>query len=378
MTAERRKRPVFMDEGEIRGGLEAELMLEVNEAIWEDLVEEGHVGRVLAGELGIDELANKYRRKLERFGHKAKGNGEKAPRTVPPDRRSHALADILAIDAGRMEEVAAFRRDVLGGNLLRWEDVPAWIESAAEKDGRPTLWVRVPLPDSVQQRGEQGLGDWLAGALRAAADAYAGKRAPPVSMELDFLSYSAPGFEYAKSIPIRRDGILGRLKRIAVMLTRRYPWKEAQATVFVLTGLPPALPKATVTHAMWELEWPPRYPALRRVTLDVDLRLSPKEVADIYARVRSEHFEGRDKPLGDKPLALAVFAHEHKDTLTWEQMFELWNREHPEWAYSAREFLNFSRDARAAWQRVTGAPWPRKQVPGEDQPGEEGTQNGGK
>ena len=50
-----------------------------------------------------------------------------------------------------------------------------------------------------------------------------------------------------------------------------------------------------------------------------------------------------------------MFAFEHNNGQTYEQALKLWNRSFPRWAYKGPDRnKHFGRDARQAYERVTG------------------------
>lgn len=235
---------------------------------------------------------------------------------VPPDRRLEALAEILAAEARQLPEVQAFRREVLGGRLLSEEEVPEWITRLIEEEGHK---MREGKP-------------W------------------------EYLSYTVPKDEWRRVVPIRKGvGKLWQLKTLCRKLCRRYPlWQEAQAVSFVLCDDIPLIPKARI-QIQFSSHFPPR------IILNLDPRLSPEEVARIYAHYRAEVRSGRDRPMSEKHLTLAVFVAENEEPgSTWTSLMKKWNEEHPEWAYQNRHL--FARDARAALRRVTGRFRKRKVV----------------
>lgn len=276
----------------------------------------------------------------------------KRPREAPPDKRLAALGEIWAAEARREVGVMEFREKVLGGRLLTWEEASAWIKRQAQEQGRPTSWVRVPLPDGYRPDTLRGL-HWL----EAFADLPDSVKATwPVARSTEALAYLADD-EWVREVPVARSGVLGRLKALATRLTKRFPlWDEAQAVMFVLTDTAPRLSKARIRTAL-PSEGPPR------IMLEVDARTSPDEVARFYAPARKEVLSdagapAKDKPMTEKHLHLAVYLAEHFET-PWSRLMEAWNAEYPAWAYS--DMRTFARDAKAAWCRVTGRKWaPRR------------------
>ncbi|MEW6523645.1 MAG: hypothetical protein AB1445_08780 [Bacillota bacterium] len=339
-------------EEDVRRLLAGKIGREVLDDIWELLVDDNYVQEVLDGHGdAFNVLVERYRRY---WGLKARSPQTKTTAKpvkeceIPPDRRHLALAEIAAIEASRMPEVVAFREEALAGQLMPLEEVPAWVEAKAKEEGEATSWVRVPLPPGVDVNFSRGHTlDWIKSLEEVAADKATWY---PVGEEFEMLLYPPPPAEEqaSRAIPIRRGGILYRLKFIAKRLTKTFTWwQEAQAVAFVLSG-PIPLPAKGRGRIVWHSSSP------SRIQLDLDPRLSSQEVASLYAKVRKHVFAGRDKPMSDKHLALAVFLAKHPDG-TWKQIMKAWNEEKEKWIYS--EWRSFARDASAAWERVTGRKW---------------------
>ena len=272
------------------------------------------------------------------------------PRAAAPDERRLTLARILAAEAARRQDVAAFRREVLGDRLLPREEVGPWIRAQAEGEGPPTSWFRFALPDEVEVDPRMGAEDML----RLAGGRAASQR---WRLEVEALDYAEVGSPWVQRVPIRAGGTLARLKEVATRLSRHYGWREAAATTFVLTGAVPAVPPATIA-----VRTAPAAPALARIELSLDPRLSPQEVATLYARERRRFLgPGRqDRVLSAKHLELAAHvAEQGTDAGGWEGLLASWNAAFPQWSYRGPGALGrFSRDARVAWTRVTGRRWP--------------------
>lgn len=336
----------FRNEEELRAWVETRLGGPVDDRIWRLLVKDRYVDEALNPEFrNVRGLLERYRELEALKGHREPAVREPREVRLPPDKRLIALSEILAAEASRLPEVLRFRQEVLGGQLIPREQVPSWIEQKAEEDGGGTHRVEIPLPPGHELPDPMGKlsPEWL----RRLADTiekhglriYCGFRP-------DTLSYPGlPGEDWARRVPVRHDGVLGRLKRIAGQLCKRYPpWQEAQAVAFVLSGAIPLVPIGRVTYHLSS-----HMPA--RMTMMVDPRLSKEEVADLYARHRRKLFQGQDKPMTEKHLRLAVFLAENP-TSTWAERMLKWNASYPQWGY--KNYRTFCRDALAAYERVRG------------------------
>ncbi|MEE8542511.1 MAG: hypothetical protein V3S94_01485 [Gammaproteobacteria bacterium] len=112
-----------------------------------------------------------------------------------------------------------------------------------------------------------------------------------------------------------------------------YGWDEAQATVFVLTGITP------LTHAI-RASVATCSPLLvrSRIKMSIDLSTTPREVADYYRRVRHETF-GRIRRLGEKHARLAAFVVRLPKQMNHTEQMKAWNDQclawrNPKWKFS--------------------------------------------
>ena len=231
----------------------------------------------------------------------------RAARSQPSarERRMIAISQLLAEDARQNEEaVQDFRQSMLGGRLLEWADVETWVRRQATDDG--TL-----------------------------------DRDPRAS----FLEYGVPDDLWMRSQPTAKNGVLGSLRILAARLAKRYGWQEAQATLFVLTDM---VPRVSPLHA--EMKWTSPFEAMSRITLTVDPALPPREVADAYREVRARFLGPRYRTLGEKHVALALFAARKPGGITWREGMLSWNKAKKKWAYSQE--TNFARDCTQALKRL--------------------------
>ncbi len=271
-------------------------------------------------------------------------------RSEPPDRRHVALSRILAAEAARREDVREFRQDVLNGRLLAQDEVETFLQARLEAEGPPTLWARFPLPAGLQV-------DPLLAPARDVLAEVAPKLSPNARLtafEPRFLDYAKSDDRWVYCVPVPVGGVLERLKRLAGHLAEDYGWPEAAATTFVLTGAMPI-----VSPALIDVRVGSDTPALNRITLRLDPRLSPKEVAAIYARARRRLLGPghKDRVITEKHLELAAhFAERGAEDGGWDELMASWNATYPRWAYATVN--HFSRDVRQAWARVTGRGWP--------------------
>lgn len=320
--------------------------------IWDVLVRQQVVDEALddEGDLGYVEEWLEELLAVARGGDQPRGRRRSLPKeeTLPPDERLLALCEVLAIQAARRPDVQAFRAEILGGQLIPREEIPAWLERQAANDGEPTMLLTVTAAvtkDALPPIGAR-FQEQLAAAQRAVT---AGQ---PVRYREEAPAIVYPTKDGAMQVtPVAFGGALWRLKNLAQSLAKEYGWQEAQAVAFVLSGSVPLTSRGRV-----QLKFTKSGP---RIVLEVDPRLSRTEVARIYGRWRSRVFRGADKPIERKAGRLAVFAEQYRDSgLSWRELMALWNRQQPAWQY--RETVVFARDCQVAWQRVTGQKWPGK------------------
>lgn len=291
-----------------------------------------------------------------------------------PDERHLTLMKIMAIEGAQLPDVVAFRREILGCRLLEPKEGPAWIE---RNQGPPphSWWVKIRLPD--------GIADPLKG-LDAVMEVPEDKRGLGAGhyegLSRGFLAYPFPfpssqwvtggtnEFQQVRLAPLRTGTPVWRLKIAANAVLRHChrweeecddPWKyhrfEEQVVAFVLCGSIPLYPAGTATIHRDELSG-----QCHKITIEVIPRLSGSEVAQLYSQVRRRVFNGKDKPMSDKHLTLAVFMAERlSECSTWGALMAEWNKKHgKKWRYYKE--IYFSRNARWAWRRMTGKEWERR------------------
>ena len=259
--------------------------------------------------------------------------GEK--RTPPQDPRFSALAEVLALEADREEQVQRFRSTVLRGKLVAPEKLEAWLRRRAKNDGPSTRWVRVP-------RGENGEPVGMAEA-----------RQSRYSLQADLLRVARGQGQTDILRPVTAGGTLDHLRTVAIGLGRSTGWSEGWASRFVLTGETPPPPADVRYQVTLRSVSSSGTDATSRVDLSVSPFVSPAELARAFGQLRREWFGfERVKKLEPKAAALAVHWAKTEGMPT-EQRREEWNRSQPrEWRYLGGR-SNFGRDAREAYKNVT-------------------------
>ncbi|MGE5508941.1 MAG: hypothetical protein ACM3RP_10735 [Chitinophagales bacterium] len=259
-------------------------------------------------------------------------------RESPPDHASRALAEIVAAEAAKDPYVVAVREIFTyydnGTDGKSWAELNEEAAVAAYgRSGVDTLAFPRARPTSEQSRT----------ALEAHIRRWRGEMSTEEE-EAFVKSLGRSGISDA-------DAFVDCLECLVDVLVDRYGWNPLEAQDFIIKGITPRMPIARVRYQ----ENRP-IPATNRIILEVNPRLSPRDVMDLYAKVRREIIgeDARYRPIDEKGAHLAVFADRCNDGRTWEEALKAWNTEHPDQTYA--ETRSFTRDCRESYQRVTGQP----------------------
>ncbi len=341
----------------------------LNEKLWRDLATTPphYVLRVQRGTVSFDDFVVLYRQKAAiheptKWNKAKEGEGD-------PDARLEALGMVAAIEAPLVVQgLSEWRKRLFGDEVLDARDIPDWLRAQVEREGEPAEeYVLYPFTTAEQALhghsltgalwtgDREGVARWLRAEAERIEKGPQGElpstvREPPLD-----ISCAAPGGRILR-VAIRRDGELAQLKAIARKLELFFKWPEHLGVAFVLTDVaPPAVP--------WKLLYADAaLPALRRLTLELDPRLSGAEVASLYNEARAGLRRGRNRPMSEKHLTLAVFAARWREGgRSWREARAEWNRQIPEHAYKTEgdaTARRFGLDCRTAWSRLTGQPWP--------------------
>lgn len=327
--------------------LEAEvedlLGMELRQEMWEYLLDEGHVQGVQKGEKTVGWLADRVLAALTAAGQGAQVlRALKAGRRLSTEQstqgeRRKVLSLLLAQKAMKDPQVIAFRQRVLQGHLLSLQEVALWIQHQATSDGPPTAWLEAPVPaGTALRRDPTTLSISIEPTLTIAkVDRMEGPR-------FRRLEYRIPGNDWAQSISTAVGGVLEQLRVLSERLTRQYPWRPYEATLFVLTGQNPPISEINGSISLEKGG---------RIILEIDPALTSRQVAEPYHWFRRRVLGGRRlKALSPKHLRLAAFVGERPEAETWQERREAWNRAYPDWKYDRES--NFRRDAGVAQKRL--------------------------
>jgi hypothetical protein len=306
----------------------------ISDRVWEYLRAEGHIAAVESGARDIAWLGERVANFLEASSPRARTRREPmhSPSTSVGDHML-ALSLLLAKEAEQREDIRSFRNDVLAGRLIKPEEVDSWIQARTPKNPQGEgMYLTIEAPRGIEYKTPFKLKtpititDTLGGGWRV-------------------LQYSVPDSQWARSVATPAfTGNLARLRFLSEDLAKRYHWQEAQATVFVLTGQIPVIPSFR-----WSGN---QFPPPRRITLNIDLILSPKELAARYADVRQRLLQDKERhrELSRKHMSLAFFIIQSADNEPWAKRLRAWNARYPKWKYGQES--NFRRDAGRAIQRI--------------------------
>ncbi len=262
--------------------------------------------------------------------------------------RTKVLEEIVAAHATRDPEVAQFREEVLGGALLKGHEIQLWITQEQEKEReRPAIFLdAVPLPPSHDIR------DGAHGGIVPDPPISVGEEHPAGSMRVDILEYAAPERRWVRRVPVAHGGVLARLHHLSTTLAQRYYWQPAQATAFVLTGLPPILRTidATWQGSSFQIQIG-SVTALSRLVLTIDPTLSPKEVSNSFQSICQRILGAKWRDLKENQLELARFTIHCDQEEPWPQRMASWNTEFPQWSYK-EDLSHFRRDCQNAIKKL--------------------------
>lgn len=165
---------------------------------------------------------------------------------------------------------------------------------------------------------------------------------------------------------VRRDSVLGELQRLAKSLTEQFPWREAQATWFILTGEPPAVTpiKARYTSRPAKVRIQPsgdtRRFAFGELTISAAPWVSEKLVAEAYYNLQRQIIRGQqNRPAERRRLEVLRFVLQKENPIgltrarrrqIGKELVEAWDRKYPKWAYGG-----YSQPTSAFWAAYNAA-----------------------
>jgi hypothetical protein len=280
-----------------------------------------------------------------------------------------ALSRVLAALMARDLYVRVFRERRLRDKLLAWDkdetskdetSVEEWMDQykpPADTGVLPPRPVLFFASNEVQQEARAAMQQQ--GALNASVPVLVPARylvgeyvfSPPLQQQIT-IAFDVPDDAIPRQQIVQPGTPVEDLRAVVDRLLKRVPWTEAQATVFVLTGRTPLIPPLRGALKRYG-----RLATLPRITLEVDPRMTQRELAAEYQRLRAQVLASdiRHQDLSAKHLVLAVWStlQEESEGKLAERMAR-WNAAHPDWAY--RHTFTFSRDMKRAIRRLLHDP----------------------
>lgn len=308
---------------------------------WKMLEEDTYIAGIFKGAVTTRHIADKVRQR--RRVYEVRTSKALPQIRIESSGRLKALSALVAQEVAKDEEVQAFRSEVLDNKLLILTQVETWLNEQAEKDGLPSWWLTIRVPESfVEEEIEYQNSSWVS-PLEVKIPNFRVIN----GFEFRFLFYEVPDEPSVKKIPTCAGGVLDKLRKLCERLSKQYGWIEVQATTFVLTGEAP--PITDITHSLKERE----LPSLTRIVLEIDPTLSPREVGEYYRKLRQEVLGARHRDMTDKHLQLAIFASTRLNDGTWAERMTEWNKTHSsEWEYE--DSVQFAHDCILARKRLLG------------------------
>jgi hypothetical protein len=339
-----------MNKAELRGRWEERVRMKdkgVLDAIWQDFEDSGDVDYALnEPETGLEDLVldTENRLKYWRLGRGyAKPVGRSARRAVEVELSDYekecaqTASLYLAKKVASRPEVRRFRQERLGGRLLTSEEAKEFLKREA-------------LSDLSNYHPAEYTGHYIAWVEEMSAEELASYVVPSghkgVYDEQDgIFPYSYQGGTMV--IGSRHKLDYGGL---VLYLSAIFPWAPAEAGWFLLTGERPEVVPLRLS-----------YHRRRQVfTLSFAPWISEKTVRKAYRKGQKVVQGGDNRRMKERTLAVVRFVTEHTDdegrrVLSWSQLTDLWNEQHPgEWSFKDRFGL---RRAYLRAEKELARPW---------------------
>lgn len=269
------------------------------------------------------------------------------------DRRALAFSEAIASQAGRIRDVARFRRTVLGGPLLTEDQAHAFLGSIAlgvlsiellQEGGIPVVGHQIhsirALQDGVHLRHVEF---WIDPPGATVERELEGSDKYPLNADLEWWGTEVwPG------------SVLDWLRALSDNLARHCKWSETEAAWFVLTGLPPFASPLRLIARLIEHDRVPNHVRYRRgqITLEVDAWVSAQTVLVAYREAQRLILAGeqgnavRNRLPSARTLDVFLFAEHERDESgklpPKRELARRWNEAHPD-----RRFADLDKFGRA-------------------------------
>ena len=164
-------------------------------------------------------------------------------------------------------------------------------------------------------------------------------------------SLEVPGL--TSPVTILRMSVFDQIRSVSVALSQHYDWAVVDATLFILTGMPPSLKPIEVNQTGgWRNDH-----THFRLNISVEPWVSPRTVMNIYRDVQRAAIGRQSRPFSEKNLMLVDFVsmrlNNEEETPAWRDLMAEWNRDHrgqPEWQYD--DVRIFSRDYKRTGRKL--------------------------
>jgi hypothetical protein len=295
---------------------------------------------------------------------------------VKETRRSEVVEEYVAKVAACERTVFAFRKRFLGGTALSHAQADALITSPAAaylpfEYFTPFGESRIPLLNhsatlkTVPPKSDEGGPYSLDIVVQPPGETFSVE-----VQQTERLLYIDEDGQTAEVL-VEDRSVLEGLRRLSNYLRAEYPWQEAQAAWFVLTGEPPALSAATGRVSRGSAA------PYAEITMTVQPWVPADTVWKFYGQLQGQVRTSRPRALSGRNLAVFRFVvgqqevkpysddaqvsaltRQHPKLMklkqpSWRVMLERWNQPYPaehKWRY--KYVRNFQRDFQRAAQAI--------------------------
>lgn len=302
-----------------RRDVETSLGRSVSDEAWAALVLGEQVDEYLSqGAYDVGDLAGEVKR-FEEILRAEKENRAEVRRSRPAANavegdRAWAMSMLYVREARQKPAVVAFRREVLGGDLLDYDAVVPWVGRQAKLDGKfsavfkiEALPAKTTVPDEMPRPGPR---------LSESFGTYGELR------------YAGPDDDHVRIVNVARNGVLDRLRLIAEDLANLFRWDVASAVSFVLSDGVPLIPTFTYGYRGFNISDGWGYPSTSRIHLEIDPATSPTEVATLYGQLRAHLRGSRVRPMSQRTYRMVAVAAAYPER-SWRRRRDAWQHLHP-------------------------------------------------
>jgi hypothetical protein len=339
--------------------IEACLGRNVPDQVWTYAGNEGYLQRYVEEQITLNALLAKLRGLLA-LAEPDTAPTETAPPMldgdtlrVDPTSRDDMLSLVVAERVRQYPRLVQFRTAHLPDEvLLPWPEVEPWMKTTQHADAQA-----YPARYIIPEISLSGAGEPFGDIATLFADSpheqqmtikFRVKSADlRTTLRKQVVAYALPHEDHLRWAEVRQEGVLGELKDLAERLTQSAGWTEAQAVLYVLTGIAPRIESISARVELGN-------DLTTRIHLSIDPEASPREVAEMFRAWRKWFVGPRHRDMSPKHLMLALFRVQHPKVQeqVWSDLMVLWNAAHAEWAYE--DPSHFARDYDQAFQRLTG------------------------